>query len=57
MRDGDKSKWLGKGVQNAVRHINETIAQALIAKGLDVTDQRGIDAFLLELDGTENKCA
>lgn len=53
LRDGDKTKYGGKGVSQAVAHVNTTIAQAL--KGHDVTDQRGIDAKLIELDGTPNK--
>ena len=53
LRDGDKGRYLGKGVQNAVENVNETIAAELI--GWDATDQEGIDAFMLELDGTPNK--
>ncbi|MGA1223779.1 MAG: phosphopyruvate hydratase [Phycisphaerales bacterium] len=53
LRDGDKSRWLGKGVTKAVGHVNDEIAAAVF--GLDATDQEGIDAILLELDGTENK--
>jgi enolase len=53
LRDGDKSCWLGKGVSRAVEHVNGEIAAAVF--GLDATDQEGIDAVLLELDGTENK--
>lgn len=53
LRDGDKDRYLGKGVQNAVENVNETIAAELI--GWDATDQEGIDAFLVELDGTPNK--
>ncbi len=53
MRDGDKSKYLGKGVEKAVQHVNTTIAEAL--EGMDVTDQRALDAAMLELDGTDNK--
>lgn len=43
------------GVQKAVKNVNETIAPALIAKGLDVKNQSEVDAFLLALDGTPNK--
>ncbi len=53
LRDGDKARYGGKGVQQAVRNVNETIAGVLV--GWDATDQRGIDLTLLELDGTENK--
>lgn len=53
LRDGDKSRYLGKGVLKAVRHVRETIAPRLL--GMDVTNQAGIDEMLIELDGTENK--
>ena len=53
LRDGDKSRWLGKGVMKAVDHVNDEIASAVF--GLDATYQEGIDTVLLELDGTENK--
>ena len=53
LRDGDKSRFRGKGVDQAVRNVNNTLAQHLI--GLDVRDQRAIDQLLLELDGTPNK--
>lgn len=53
LRDGDKKKYLGKGVLKAVENINETIAEELY--GMDVTDQRGIDEMMLSIDGTENK--
>ena len=53
LRDGDKSRWLGKGVDKAVEHVNSEIADQLI--GLDSLDQAGIDAILIELDGTPNK--
>ncbi|KAH3683184.1 hypothetical protein WICPIJ_005853 [Wickerhamomyces pijperi] len=55
MRDGDKSKWSGKGVLNAVANVNNVIAPALVAANLDVKNQEAIDAFLLKLDGTPNK--
>ncbi|OBA27863.1 enolase [Hanseniaspora valbyensis NRRL Y-1626] len=55
LRDGDKSKWLGKGVLKAVANVNEVIAPALIKAGIDVAEQEKIDAFLNELDGTANK--
>lgn len=53
LRDNQKSRWVGKGVDKAVAHVNEVIAAQLV--GLDVRDQRGIDQTLIELDGTENK--
>src|ERR1700730_6405143 len=53
LRDGDKKKYLGKGVEKAVNNINETIAEELY--GWDVTDQRGIDKSMIEMDGTANK--
>jgi enolase len=53
LRDGDKSKYLGKGVLKAVGHINGEIAQTLI--GQDVADQQQIDQALIKLDGTPNK--
>ena len=53
LRDADKKKFLGKGVTKAVDHVNETIAEELY--GWDVTDQRGIDNAMIEMDGTENK--
>ncbi|MBR2099666.1 MAG: phosphopyruvate hydratase [Firmicutes bacterium] len=53
LRDGDKKRYGGKGVQKAVDNVNEIIAPAII--GMDVMDQPGLDRVLLELDGTENK--
>jgi len=53
LRDGDKKKYMGKGVTTAVDNINEEIAEELY--GYDITDQRGIDTLMLEIDGTENK--
>ena len=53
LRDGDKSVYMGKGVQNAVDNVNEKIADAL--QGMDATDQAGVDAAMIELDGTPNK--
>ncbi len=53
LRDGDKSKYLGKGVLKAVNNVNTVIAPAL--EGHSVLDQRGIDNAMLVLDGTENK--
>ncbi len=53
LRDGDKSRYLGKGTLTAVNNVNEIISEALI--GFDVFDQVGIDKALIQLDGTENK--
>lgn len=53
LRDGDKARYLGKGVQKAVAHVNERIAPELI--GMDALDQTGIDQLLIDLDGTPNK--
>lgn len=55
LRDGDKSKWQGKGVLKAVANVNDIIAPALIKANLDVKDQESIDEFLIKLDGTANK--
>lgn len=53
LRDGDKSRYQGKGVQKAVEHVNERIAPELI--GLPVTEQVLIDSIMCGLDGTDNK--
>jgi enolase len=53
LRDNDKSVYMGKGVLQAVSNINDIIAEELV--GWDIKDQAGIDKFLIELDGTENK--
>ncbi|QOW25223.1 phosphopyruvate hydratase [Lysobacter sp. H23M47] len=53
LRDGDKTRYLGKGVRTAVENVNTTIAKALV--GLDAADQGGIDRRLIDLDGTRNK--
>ncbi len=53
LRDGDKSRYGGKGVRKAVGYVNEEIAAAL--QGADASDQRGIDERLINLDGTANK--
>ena len=52
-RDGDAKRYKGKGVLEAVNNVNAEIADALV--GLDATEQEGIDAAMIELDGTENK--
>ncbi len=53
LRDGDKSRYLGKGVMQAVEHINTEISEAII--GLDAQEQAFIDQTMIELDGTDNK--
>lgn len=53
LRDGDKKKYLGKGVLKAVKNVNEMMADELY--GFDVTDQAGIDQYMLDLDGSLNK--
>ncbi|MNK67278.1 Enolase [compost metagenome] len=53
LRDGDKTRYLGKGVRNAVANVNTTIANAL--KGYVAADQEALDRRLIDLDGTENK--
>ncbi|MBN9475168.1 MAG: phosphopyruvate hydratase, partial [Burkholderiales bacterium] len=53
LRDGDKSRYLGKGVLKAVENVNTEIAEALM--GLDAQEQAFLDRTLIELDGTENK--
>jgi enolase len=53
LRDGDKQRYLGKGVLHAVEHVNTEISEAIM--GLDATEQSFIDKTLIDLDGTENK--
>ncbi|MBC7701278.1 phosphopyruvate hydratase [Aquabacterium sp.] len=53
LRDGDKSRYLGKGVLKAVEHINTEIAESVL--GLDASEQAFLDQTLIDLDGTENK--
>ena len=53
LRDGDKSRYLGKGVEKAVSNVNTEIAEALV--GMNVLDQTAIDKMLIDLDGTPNK--
>src|ERR1700719_4241469 len=53
LRDGDKSRYLGKGVLKAVGHVNAEIAKAV--GGMDASDQRGLDRRMIEADGTPNK--
>ncbi|KAI9821575.1 MAG: hypothetical protein M1832_003249 [Thelocarpon impressellum] len=55
LRDGDKSKWGGKGVLKAVDNVNNKIAPAIIKHNVDVKDQSAVDKILNELDGTPNK--
>ncbi len=53
LRDGDQSRYLGRGVQKAVSNINTEIAAAI--KGMDIADQAGIDQTMIDLDGMDNK--
>lgn len=53
LRDGDNSRYMGKGVQRAVNNVNATIAEEIV--GMQVTEQQEIDEALIKLDGTENK--
>ncbi len=53
LRDGDKARYLGKGVSRAVEHVNQTIAPEVV--GLEATNQADLDQLLCELDGTEDK--
>lgn len=53
LRDGDKTRYLGKGVRNAVNHVNTLIAPAMV--GREVADQAGLDRAMITLDGTDNK--
>ncbi|MEW9106108.1 MAG: phosphopyruvate hydratase, partial [Paenibacillus sp.] len=53
LRDGDKGRYVGKGVENAVKNVNEIIAPEII--GYDALDQVAIDKAMIELDGTPNK--
>jgi enolase len=55
LRDGDKSRYGGKGVLQAVDNVNEKLASELV--GMDATDQRAIDQAMIEIDGTPNKAA
>ncbi|AIE61286.1 phosphopyruvate hydratase [Bacillus methanolicus] len=55
LRDGDKGRYLGKGVLKAVDNVNEIIAPKLVGEEFNVLDQVSIDKALIELDGTENK--
>src|SRR5450755_1258021 len=53
LRDGDKSRYLGKGVLKAVGHVNAEIAKAVV--GMDAADQHAVDRRMIEADGTPNK--
>src|SRR6266852_2908242 len=55
LRDGDKSRYSGKGVLTAVYHVNETIREIIV--GLEATEQVTLDELMIELDGTPNKGA
>jgi enolase len=56
LRDNIKSEHHGKGVNKAVKNVNEIIAPALLKETFNVAEQEKIDNFLLSLDGTPNKC-
>ncbi|MCX7804261.1 MAG: phosphopyruvate hydratase [Planctomycetota bacterium] len=53
LRDGDKKRYLGKGVLKAVKNVNDAIASEVV--GIEATDQRAVDEAMIALDGTENK--
>src|SRR5437870_6519560 len=53
LRDGEKTRYLGKGVRTAVENVRSKIAPRVV--GLDASDQEGLDRLLIELDGTPNK--
>src|SRR5262245_43286602 len=53
LRDGDKGRYLGKGVLQAVRNVNEVLAPRL--QGMDATNQKFLDEVMIEMDGTPNK--
>src|SRR5215470_78461 len=53
LRDGNKKRWTGKGVDKAVENVNQTLGPAVV--GMDSLDQAGVDKVLLEADGTPNK--
>src|SRR3972149_8846139 len=55
LRDGDPKRFLGKGVQKAIKNIKEVISQEIIRAGLEATEQTKVDNLLIKLDGTENK--
>jgi enolase len=53
LRDGDKNLYLGKSVNHAIKNVNEIIKKKIV--GLEVTNQKGLDQIMIEMDGTENK--
>merc|ERR1712013_777236 len=55
MRDGDKTRYLGKGVTKAIANVNEIIGPVIINANVDCTNQAAVDKLMLELDGTDNK--
>lgn len=55
LRDGDRGRYLGKGVLKAVENVNTEICELLVSEGYDVSDQRSIDQAMIDLDGTETK--
>jgi enolase len=57
LRDGDKTKWGGKGVLKAVQNVNEIMAPAILKSNIDVKDQSAVDKLLIDMDKTPNKTA
>uniref|UniRef100_A0A8C6KCU0 phosphopyruvate hydratase n=1 Tax=Nothobranchius furzeri TaxID=105023 RepID=A0A8C6KCU0_NOTFU len=55
LRDGDKTRYKGKGVTKAVAHINDTLGPALTESGVSVLEQEKLDSMMIEMDGTDNK--
>ncbi|KAG7216984.1 hypothetical protein INR49_001638 [Caranx melampygus] len=55
LRDGDKTRYKGKGVTKAVGHINDTLGPALVQAGIGVLEQEKLDNMMIEMDGTDNK--
>src|SRR5215475_12455939 len=53
LRDGDAARYLGKGVEQAISHIHDSITEAIV--GFDADDQASVDQAMISLDGTENK--
>ena len=55
LRDGDKSRYMGKGVTEAVKNVNDKIVPVIVGSQIDALDQAAVDEFLIELDGSEDK--
>ncbi len=55
LRDGDQSRYMGKGVTEAIKNVNEKIVPAIVGSEIDALDQAALDEFLIELDGSEDK--